>query len=60
MEIEVLEKNENVMICCGRMGPMCIPVYVDMEQLQSQYSHVTFQDLDFDDPAAYFIKILPE
>jgi thioredoxin 1 len=57
---EVLEKNENVMICCGRMGPMCIPVYLDMEQLQSQYSHVTFRDLDFDDPAAYFIKKLPE
>ena len=57
---EVLENNENVMICCGRMGPMCIPVYVAMEQLQAQYSHVAFRDLDFDDPAASFIKRLPE
>ena len=57
---EVLEANENVMICCGRMGPMCIPVYLDMEQLQSQYSHVAFRDMDFDIPAADFIKNLPE
>ena len=42
---EVLEANENVMISCGRMGPMCIPVYLDM---------------DFDIPAADFIKNLPE
>ena len=24
---QVLEENRNVMICCGRMGPMCLPVY---------------------------------
>jgi thioredoxin 1 len=24
---EVRGNNENVMICCGRMGPMCIPVF---------------------------------
>ncbi len=57
---EALEANENVIICCGRMGPMCIPVYLDMEQLQSQYSHVAFRDMDFDIPAADFIKSLPE
>jgi len=57
---EVLEANENIIICCGRMGPMCIPVYLDMEQLQSQYSHVAFRDMDFDIPAADFIKNLPE
>jgi len=22
---EAIENNENVMVCCGRMGPMCIP-----------------------------------
>ena len=57
---EVLEANENAMICCGRMGPMCIPVYLDIEQLQSQYSHVAFRDMDFDIPAADFIKNLPQ
>ena len=57
---EVLATNENVMICCGRMGPMCIPVYLEMEQLQAQYSHVAFRDMDFDIPIAGFIKNLPE
>jgi hypothetical protein len=30
---EAIENNENVMVCCGRMGPMCIPVYAIMEDL---------------------------
>ena len=57
---EIIESNENVMICCGRMGPMCIPVYLEMEKLQEEYTHVAFRDLDFDTPAASFIKSLPE
>ena len=57
---EILGNNENVMICCGRMGPMCIPVYGIMEQLEDEYSHVVFHDKDFDIPAADFIKSLPE
>ncbi len=56
----VLENEENVMICCGRMGPMCIPVYAVMEQLESEYPHVSFYDQDFDGPASGFIKRLPE
>jgi thioredoxin 1 len=60
-EIEaVLEAHENVMICCGRMGPMCIPVYLEMEKLQGKYGHVAFRDMDFDIPSATFIKRLPE
>ena len=57
---EVLENNKNVMICCGRMGPMCIPVYEIMERLESKYPHVQFRDMDFDIPAASFIRTLPE
>ena len=56
----VLKNNENVMICCGRMGPMCIPVYGIMEELEKNYAHVAFRDQDFDIPAASFIKDLPE
>jgi len=56
---QVLEENDNVMICCGRMGPMCIPVYQAMTQLQPRYPHVAFRDLEFDIPAADFIKQLP-
>jgi thioredoxin 1 len=31
---KIIEENENVMICCGRMGPMCTPVYGEMERLR--------------------------
>ncbi len=57
---KVLENNENVMICCGRMGPMCIPVYGIMKELEEDYPHVAFRDQEFDVPAADFIKALPE
>ena len=57
---EVLTQNENVMVCCGRMGPMCLPVYRVMEALEQEYKHVAFRDQDFDIPTADFIKELPE
>lgn len=57
---EALRKHENVMICCGRMGPMCLPVYALMDDLRSEYPHVAFFDQDFDGPAAAYIQGLPE
>ncbi len=57
---ELLKNNPNVMICCGRMGPMCIPVYDIMERLEPKYPHVQMRDMDFDIPAASFIRNLPE
>ena len=57
---ELLKNNTNVMICCGRMGPMCIPVYCIMEKLESEYPHVQMVDMDFDIPVASLIKSLPE
>ncbi len=57
---ELLRKNENVMICCGRMGPMCVPVYGIMENLESKYPQVQFRDMEFDISAADYIKELPE
>ncbi len=55
-----LNENENLMICCGRMGPMCIPVYKAMEDLKDQYGHVAFRDMAFDTPDARVIRELPE
>ena len=55
-----LKENENVMICCGRMGPMCLPVYAIMNELKPDYPHVSFYDQDFDGPAASYIRSLPE
>jgi len=42
------------------MGPMCIPVYGIMEELQSEYKHVAFRDMAFDSPEAHIIRNLPE
>jgi len=57
---KLLSENENVMICCGRMGPMCIPVYEAMEELENEYNHVKFADMEFDHPDARVIRSLPE
>ena len=55
-----ISENENVMIICGRMGPMCIPVYGIAEELESEYMHVKFYDMEFDNPISDVIRILPE
>jgi len=57
---QVLKENENLMICCGRMGPMCIPVYGEMEKLRDEYKNVKFMDMLFDLPDAYVIRDLKE
>ncbi|MCJ7554695.1 MAG: thioredoxin [Ignavibacteriaceae bacterium] len=57
---ELINNNENVMICYGRMGPMCIPVYEIMEELEDKYQIVKFADMEFDSPDAKVIRNLPE
>lgn len=57
---DTLKNSENVMICCGRMGPMCIPVYKVMDELQGEYDHVAFRDMEFDGPIGHLIRNLPE
>ncbi len=62
-EVEkTINENENVMVCCGRMGPMCVPVYAIMEDLEKsgKYNHVAFRDMLFDHPEAAIIRNLPE
>ena len=55
-----LADNEQIMICCGRNGPMCLPVYDVMETIQDRYGKVAFQVLEFDSPIARNIRSLPE
>lgn len=57
---QIIGKNENVMVICGRMEPFCIPVYRMAEELEAAYSDVKFYDLEFDDPNLYFIQFIPE
>ncbi len=56
----LLKEHENVMLCCGRMGPMCLPVYDIMENLRDEYPEVAFRDMDFDGPASHLVRRLPE
>ena len=57
---KLISENENVMVCCGRMGPMCIPVYGVMEELEPEYPNVKFFDMEFDNPEAHVIRDAPE
>lgn len=57
---KAITENENVMVCCGRMGPMCIPVYDSMEELEKEYTHVKFYDMLFDIPDSHVIRNTPE
>lgn len=55
----LINENENVMVCCGRMGPMCIPVYEVMEELEEERSNVKFYSMAFDNPEAGVIRNAP-
>jgi len=55
-----INENENVMVCCGRMGPMCMPVYDVMEELEDERSNVKFAVMAFDNPEAAIIRNAPE
>jgi len=57
---QIIGENPNVMICLGRMGPMCLPVYAAMEILKERFHEVTFCDMPFDHPEAHVIRNLPE
>lgn len=56
----VINENENVMIICGRMGPFSIPVYRIAEELEPEYRHVKFFDMEFDNPESAVIRNMPE
>jgi thioredoxin 1 len=56
---KIVSENENVMVCCGRMGPMCIPVYEAMEELEDERLNVKFFSMAFDNPEAGVIREAP-
>jgi thioredoxin 1 len=57
---KAITENEKVMVVCGRMGPMCIPVYRIAEELEEEYQEVKFFDMEFDNPESHAIWTLPE
>jgi thioredoxin 1 len=56
---KIINENENVMVCAGRMGPMCIPVYDAMEELEEEYTNVRFYSMAFDSPESGPIRNAP-
>ncbi len=53
---KLITENDNVMVCLGRMGPMCIPVYDVMEELEEEREDVKFAVMSFDSPEAGIIR----
>ncbi len=57
---KMISENENVMVSAGRMGPMCIPVYEIMEELEEEQPNIKFVVMSFDTPEAGIIRNAPE
>lgn len=58
---KLITEHEKVAIVCGRMGPMCIPVYGVMESLEPKHPDIAFRDMEFDSAVGReTIRSLPE
>ena len=58
---ELVKSGAKIAVVCGRMGPMCIPVYGVMEALEPKYPNVQFYDMEFDSAVGMeTIRRLPE
>ncbi len=55
-QTKMIEENENMVVICGRMEPASIEVYRIAEELEKQYSHVKFYDMEFDNPESSDLK----
>ena len=53
---KIIDENENVMIVCGRMEPSSVLIYRIAEELETQYPHVKFFDIEFDNPESNVLK----
>ena len=55
---ETIAGNDMLVVCAGRWGPMCIPVYKAMEklELEDKYNKIQFRVVEFDTEAASPIK----
>ena len=55
----IMNEHEKVMVSCGRMGPMCFPVYDTMAKLEKERPHMKFYSMGFDTPEASPIREAP-
>ena len=54
-----MQNNDNVVVVCGRMDQLSIPVYRNAAKLMKKYHHIRFYDVEFDNPESEFIQKLP-
>jgi thioredoxin 1 len=57
---QIINANEKVVIVCGSMGPMCVPVYRIAEELEAEYTSVKFYDMELENPESDVIRALPD
>jgi hypothetical protein len=57
---KIISRNEDVVVICGRMGPLCVPVYRVVEELDQEFTQIKFYDMEYDNPEFYFFHALPE
>ena len=54
---QLITKNEKAVVVCGRMGPMCIPVYEAMEELLDERENVKFYTISYFLPFYNFCRL---
>ena len=47
---QIIGRFDNVLVCCGRMDPLCVRAYNTIEKLEGAYPHVAFFDMEYDNP----------
>ena len=47
---KVIENNENVVLCYGKMNYDCVPVFNALELLENEFSFIKMYDVEYDNP----------
>ena len=55
-----LSENDKAVIICGRMDVSSVRVYRAAAELSKKFRHVSFFDLEYDNPVSAFFHAIPE
>jgi thioredoxin 1 len=56
----IISQSEKLVVICGRMDPMCIPLFRIAEELAVKITQIKFYDMESDNPESYVVHNLPE
>jgi len=56
----VISESEKLVVICGRMDPLCIPLFRIAEELSSEITQIKFYDIEYDNPELYVVRNLQE